>query len=192
MRCIIKKKNNSLVVILLLLVAFISVGYAAISSNLQINGSAIINKQTWDVHFNNVQVSEGSVATTDEDKATIKADENGETTLVTYKVTLAEPGDFYEFTVDVENKGTLDAKLNAITMTELTEEEAKVISYTAEYVDSSDATVSKNDVLAADATNKVKVKVMYRTDIDAATLNAVSEDGISLDLSYGLEYIQNK
>lgn len=186
------KKNNSLVVILLLLVAFISVGYAAISSNLQINGSAIINKQTWDVHFNNVQVSEGSVATTDEDKATIKADDNGENTLVTYKVILAEPGDFYEFTVDVENKGTLDAKLNAITMTELTEAQAKVISYTAEYVDSTDATVSKNDVLAADATNKVKVKVMYRTDIDADTLNAASEDGISLDLSYGLEYIQNK
>ena len=58
-----KKKNNSntlLVIGLLLLFVVIGVGYAALSSVLQINGTANIGRSSWNVHFENVQVTQGS------------------------------------------------------------------------------------------------------------------------------------
>ena len=53
-----KKKNNSntlLVIGLLLLFVVIGVGYAALSSVLQINGTANIGRSSWNVHFENVK-----------------------------------------------------------------------------------------------------------------------------------------
>ena len=40
----------------------ISVGYAALTTNLQINGTATVKAQSWSVYFNNVQVKTGSVS----------------------------------------------------------------------------------------------------------------------------------
>ena len=50
-----KKKNSSFVVIALLLIVTISIGYAALSTTLNINGTSTIKTQTWDVHFANVK-----------------------------------------------------------------------------------------------------------------------------------------
>ena len=55
-----KKKTKSMLIVALLLLA-ITIGYAVISSNLSINGTSIINKPTWDIHFENIQVKSGSI-----------------------------------------------------------------------------------------------------------------------------------
>jgi len=104
-----KRTRITLLVILLL---FISVGYAFVNTGLKIDGIATIFKQTWDVHFENVKVKRGSVTPIHE--ATINVED---TTQVSYEVHLENPGDFYEFEVDVVNNGTIDAMVTEILST---------------------------------------------------------------------------
>ena len=85
-----KKKNKKyMLVILLLLVVGVSIGYAALTTTLNINGNTKIEKATWDVHFENLQVTDGSVV------ATKTAVIDSDTTTINYEINLAEPGDFY-------------------------------------------------------------------------------------------------
>jgi hypothetical protein len=52
---------------------------------------------------------------------------------MTYTVTLNEPGDFYEFTINVVNDGTIDAVLSSINLTELTAAQQKYITHVVTY-----------------------------------------------------------
>ena len=40
----------------------IGVVYAILQANLQINGTAKIKDNTWDIHFDNIQINENSVS----------------------------------------------------------------------------------------------------------------------------------
>ena len=111
--------KDNIKIILILLVVCLGIGYSYLNTELNINGTANINSANWSVYWNNVQVTEGSVSaptpTIDSDKTT-----------VSYTITLEKPGDYYEFTVDAVNAGTIDAmietidsKLNGVTMEEV-------------------------------------------------------------------------
>ena len=97
---------SRLIIIVLFLIFGMGIGYAAITTTLEIDGTSDIDSASWNVHFANVQVTTGSVAA-----ATPSITDN---TSVSFSANLANPGDFYEFTVDVINEGTLDAKLDGI------------------------------------------------------------------------------
>ena len=86
-----KRKKELYSVLLVLLIIGISLGYAALSATLNINGSSQIKENTWDIHFNNVKVSNGSVTLSTGDSAATITPNN--TTEVTYSVTLQKPGD---------------------------------------------------------------------------------------------------
>ena len=94
---IIKEKNRKLNIKLLLvaILLFVTVGYATLNTNLTINGTSKINNSTWDVHFDDVNITPGSVLIdTDlyEAAQEAKIDPNDETK-VTYNVLLSKPGD---------------------------------------------------------------------------------------------------
>ena len=110
-----KRKKEYLILIVLLLI--IGIGYAAIASNLKINGVANVLNSRFDVHFDNVTVTNDSVAidTTRGDLAA-RVDPNDGTKL-DYIVVLDKPGDIYEFTVDVVNAGTVDAIIEEVIST---------------------------------------------------------------------------
>lgn len=56
------------------------------------------------MHFENITVQDGSIeATIAEDKTTIN-----------YEMELLEPGDFYIFTVDMVNSGSIDAMIDEV------------------------------------------------------------------------------
>ena len=80
-----------------------------LSSNLNINGTSHINNATWNIYWDNVQVTTGSVT------ASTPNISNG--TTVSYNVTLTNPGDYYEFTVDAVNAGSINAIIDSITTT---------------------------------------------------------------------------
>jgi len=173
-----KKNNHSfLLVILLLLVVGISVGYAALSKNLNINGTSNIAKDaSWNVLLQNVKVSAGSVT------ATTPATISGDT--VNFAVNLTTPGDYYEFTVDVKNAGTIDAKLGSEpTLPTLTAEQQKYVTYSIKYADGT--AIAANDALTSGTTKTVKVRLEFKKDI--ASLPA---DGLSLTLNYAMNYVQ--
>ena len=105
-----KKRKRKVKVILLIMILCITVGYAALTSNLTINGTSNINSASWDVHWNNVQVTNGSVTGTNVTTAAHILTGNTE---VEYSITLGTPGEFYEFTVDEVNTGTIDAMIGS-------------------------------------------------------------------------------
>ena len=175
-----KKKNSSFVVIALLLIVTISVGYAALSTTLNINGTSTIKTNTWDVHFANVKTTTNTGATVTKTPTITE----GKTTEVTYNVALNKPGSVYEFTVDVVNSGTIDAKTSAIpTLGGNTQ--PTIFNYTVTWSDGT--AITANTALAAGATKTVKVRIEYKKDITAAQLPSADT---TLSLTCSIPYVQ--
>ena len=175
-----KKKNSSFVVIALLLIVTISIGYAALSTTLNINGTSTIKTQTWDVHFANVKATTTTGATVTKAPTITE----GKTTEVTYNVALNKPGSVYEFTVDVVNGGTIAAKTSA-TPTLGGNTQTAIVNYTVTWSDGSPITA--NTALAAGATKTVKVRIEYKKDITAAQLPSADT---ALSLTCSIPYVQ--
>ena len=175
-----KKRLNYLLVIILLLL--VSVGYAILSTNLNIVGSSQISAPTWDIHWENVQVKTGSVSAT-----TPTIDTNK--TMVNYSVTLTIPGEYYEFTVDAVNAGTIDGmvsvvsnKLNGTEITTL----PNYLEYKVSYDDGVD--IAPNHLLASNSSEKYKVHVGYKKDINVSDIPSSPQ---TLNLSFSVTYVQS-
>ncbi len=106
-----RKEHKYLLLIVILL--SLGVGYAFLNANLTINGTANIKDNTWNVHFVNYQRSYNSTASTISEPVI----EGDTTTEISYEVSFQEPGDYYEFTVDVINTGTLNAIIDSLETT---------------------------------------------------------------------------
>lgn len=171
------RRNNYIKYGVILLIVFISIGYALVSSNLNILGNAKINSVKWNVHFENVQVKTGSVS------ATIPSITDD--TKVSYNVILNEPGNFYEFTVDVVNQGGIDAVIDKLNIDGLTDTQKKYLDYSVTYNDLS--TIKVDDQLLSGKTKVVLVKIKYRDDINASDLPS---DGVEINLDVELNYVQ--
>ena len=159
-----KRKNN--IFLLVILVLCVTIGYAILSTSLNITGLAGINKNTWDIHWNrtSVNVSEGSVSGTD--PRVFGTNDN----TVEFTTELELPGDFYEFTVDAINEGSIDG---AITLTtnnvyevvneeEISTELPDYILYTVTYDDDTIPTIG--DILKKGESKKYKVRVEYDSE----------------------------
>ncbi|MBR4619252.1 MAG: hypothetical protein IKO49_08110, partial [Bacilli bacterium] len=180
------------------LVLMISVGYAAITTTLKINGTSKVKKAGWSIYWDNVQIKSGSV--TGENVTTAPTTTGTTTTEVTYAVTLPEPGDFYEFTVDAVNAGTIDAMIaengvSNIAYTDSTYETVatlpKVLKYTITYADGS--AIGDYHLLAKKSgstptTEKYKVRVEYRNDSE---INISDLADIDADTTYYFKFSVN-
>ncbi len=179
-----KKTKRRTKYLLLLLILFISVGYAILQSNLTITGTTSIQDSKWDIHWNNVVITTGSVSTSNADKATI---DNTKTT-VNYNIVLDKPGDFYEFTVDAVNEGTIDgmidvisSKLNNVEITTL----PAYLNYSITYSDG--VPLQKNQELKANSSETYKVRIEYKRDIEASQLPETTQ---TLNLQFTVKYKQ--
>ena len=159
------QKATTYFVILSLLI--IGIVYAFLQANLQINGIAKIKSNSWDIHFNNVQINENSVSiSTGDSPATIDSNNNCK---IDFEVTLSLPGDFYEFTVDVVNAGTIDGMIGELNKTlkvngEVVSEIPSYLNYVVTY-DGGDE-ILPNHLLKAGHTLTYKVRLEFRSDIE--------------------------
>ena len=170
--------SNTFFLIIALVIFGMGIGYAAISTTLTIDGTSDIDSASWDVHFNNIRVTSGSVS------ATTPAISNN--TSVSFSANLANPGDFYEFKIDVVNAGTLDAKLDGITiLPNLTLQQTKYFYYTVTYEDGT--SVDENDSLAAGVTETLLIHCEYLTQTDASLYPT---DDMNFDFSVSMTYVQ--
>ena len=161
------------------MLASIGTGYAYIKSDLNINGTANVTRASWDVHFENLNVTTGSV--TASTPASITDD-----TTVEFATTLDEPNDFYEFTVDVVNEGTMDAMIDIFSISPtLTTAQAKYLEYTITYED--DTELESKQELKANATETIKVRFNYIENSDKT--NYPTEDQ-SFIIEFSVDYIQ--
>ena len=164
--------------IIFLLLIFISIGFAYLSTQLNINGGANVRGNTWDIHFENVNV----IKSLDGNPLpTISSD--GKT--VDYVANLDEPGDSFVFTVDVVNEGSLDAMIEEINEPGLTEEQKKIIDVSYQYANGDP--FEDKFVLLKNETKTIKVTVTFKYDIEEEDL---PDENLSLDLDFNISYQQ--
>lgn len=187
------KKNSIYIVAVVALLLLLVIGYAVLQTNLNINGTTIVNKNTWSIHFANLTLNPNNNVESVEQEATINDAENG----VDFEITLSLPKQYYSFNVDVINDGTIDAKLDTIIKTTLSETESKYLNYYVTYADGGE--IKKNDLLPVDATENLRVLVEFKNDPVAlpeseksitlsATLNYVQDDGDGVNRSTNILY----
>ena len=194
------RKQKNIYLILFSLVLIVGVAYAILQANLQINGTTKIGANTWDVHFkaNTITPTTGSVTidtTNNEQAATID-----NASQVSYVVKLAQPGDFYEFTVDVENTGSIDAMLDSISSKIKigSGEEVEIIptgqnrnipsylDYSVAYSDGT-AIAAKQELLGNGGIETIKVRVEFKTDIEA---NDLPQTDQTITFKFQMNYVQ--
>lgn len=193
------RNNKKRIRIIILVLLALALGYAAVSTTLKITGTSTITKQNWNVYWANAVVTEGSKSLT---APTITEDTGDPTkTKVTWSVSFDEPGQFYEFTIDAVNAGSIDAKLlyagakvNGRALSALPE----YIKYTVKYADGT--TPAKNDILAkatktggvtTPTTKKYRIRIEYDGETATVdTINNMPQEGYTFDCTYEVDYFQ--
>lgn len=163
---------------LLIVIIVVSIGYAYLSSVLNIGGRSTIPPMSWNVHFENVVEDNDSV----ESNSPVVLAENN--TNLSFSTSLYTPGDKYSFTVDIVNNGTIDAMVDNIVISGLSANQSKFSEFKATYLDGS--SITKNDLLEAGDSIKIRVSIEY-LDVDSTLLNTTDE---SLNLSVDIDYVQ--
>ena len=193
-----KNKKKRKVMLLVLLLLGISIGFAALATTLKINGTTGINSNTWNVYWENKSVNVESVT---QATPTLSA-EQGKTalTIATWSATLNLPGDFYEFTINAVNAGTIDAMISeagVVTTYEAGSQSPSTlpsyISYTVTYEDGTP--VAAYHLLSKKSGNTptkeaYKVRVEFLDTITPEELNAIPEGGYSYTFTTQVQYVQ--
>ena len=182
-----KYNKSKMFVYLFIALAFsgVSLGYAFLSTDLDINGALKVAKSSWDIHFENVQVNENSSnsVTGSSGVPTISND-----TTVNFSVGLDNPGEFYEFTVDVVNDGTINAKIGGIEiLPQLTNEQKKYFEYKVIYSDGIE--IKLNDALNAGDTETLLIRFKYLENDDDSVY---PEEDVDFDFSVSIDYVQGE
>ncbi len=178
-----RKDSQTVKILLLLLVLVIGIGYAYLTSNLSITGATAVAGNTWDIHFENVQISPGSVEAST--PATINPSDNMK---IDYAVLLNRPGKYYEFTVDMVNSGSLPGKVSLVDFSGITPEMEDIVDYSVVYTNNN-SPVAVNDILNGGSSKNIKVKLLFKEDIEEEDLLDVAED---LSLSFEIVFVQSE
>ena len=171
-----RKSKGIIIGVLCAVIVFMSIGFAALSSQLTINGNATIS-DTWNVQITNIEKKEGSTG------ATATSDPTYTATTANFNVSLKEPGDYAIYTVTVKNTGSLDAVLTRITETE-GEGGSAAIKYTVTPAAGSE---QGSDLPKTTGTHTFDVKVEY---LSTAVGENAPEANASKSLSVTLDYNQ--
>ena len=89
------RKNYLLPIILITLL--ITIGYSAVQTQLSINGNISASSSIYNISWNNIQTTEGSITPTTSPTITNNKTE------VNYSLNFTNSGDFYEFSFDSVN-----------------------------------------------------------------------------------------
>lgn len=174
-----KRSLNFIFIIVAVLT--ITIGYSVMNRELTITGNSEVKSNSWDIHFENVVVKEGSVTATK--VPTIDAEKDG----IDFSVSLNLPGDYYSFTVDVVNAGSMDGMVDTITKTpELTDAQKKYLNYKIEYENGE--VITSKQLVKKESFVRVKVIVEYRKDITETDLPTVDN---TLNLGFTINYVQS-
>lgn len=163
--------------VLLVVICSLTIAYAALSVTLNIGGQADVVGSNWDIHFANPVVESGSVSN---NLPTVTAQN------VSFSTNLSMPGDYYEFTVDIVNGGSIAAMIESINKTkDLTDEQKKYLNYTIEYADGSP--IGLRQTINGGESFTIKVLLEFRKDISSSELPSSSS---TIDLSLNVVFSQ--
>lgn len=171
------------------MVVLLGIGYAYLQTTLNISGTTKVSKNTWSIYWNNTQVKTGSVTG---DQVTTAPTLSENDTKVSFSVNLKKPGEYYEFTVDAVNNGTIDAMIEDIDLdVDNGGSLPAYLDFSVTYND--DVPLVKNQILKAKATNEnvetYKVRVEFKTDITSSDLPD-AEEGETVVCTLNVSYAQ--
>lgn len=190
-----KDRKTRVIAIAAVFIALIgtTIGFAAFSNTLSIQGTAKVDASKWEIKFSNLQpislVGKAKEVTT----PTINTND---TTISDYSVELIAPGDKATYTFDVVNDGTFDAKITSINIPTPTctgtgankdQDETNVcsnVTYTLKYSDGT--SVSLDDTLKAKETKTMKLELTYSsvTTSEQLPTNDVELSNLGVSLIY--------
>ena len=176
-----RSRNLQLIILFVLvsLVGTLSIAYAILSTTLNITGNSEVIASSWNIHLDNVELNSRSVT----NNVPVISDPR----TVSFSTTLSKPGDFYEFSIDVVNDGSIDAMIDSVIKTpELSETQKKYLNYIVEYQNGE--SISTKQLVAKNSFVRLKVKVEFRKDINASDLPTSEE---TINLSFIVNYVQS-
>lgn len=103
-----KYKKESILVVCILLVCIFSIGYAAFSTTLKINGTGTISS-TWNVHFDTGTTNTTCTVSSKDSGTPSTCTPTRAANTVTAAIKFASPGDVVTLKVRVLNEGSLNA-----------------------------------------------------------------------------------
>ena len=161
------RQRNYVILGLCGVLLIMAVGYAAFRSQLTINGTSNISSE-WKVLITDIQSSvlNGTPENSEEPSHT--------DTTATFKTNLVSPGDSMQYTVTVENRGSIDAVLKTLSKTD-SNNQAIIFEITG---------IEQGDTLKAHESTTFNVTVTYNKDVTNQPANLTS------DLTITLDYVQ--
>lgn len=184
-----KRKKQRKLYLYLILILGLTIGFALLSTTLYINGTASIKSSQWNIFWDEESIEE----TTGSVEATTPAEVTGtKNDTIEFTVDLELPGDFYEFTIDAKNTGSIDGAISDFN-TEIFEEDGTTSTTLPSYLKFSvkydDGTEPKaGDILAkTNGTKKYRVRVEF--DSEATTIPSTAEKYV---IKYHVDYGQYK
>ena len=173
-----RNKKQNIRLLALILILLLGIGFAALAANLKIDGTVNVSKTSWDVHFENVSITEGSV-----EANPAPTSNNTDTTEMTYTINFTKPGDFFEFTTDIVNKGTIDAMVDVVSNNAYANVSSTtpitLPTYLTSTVTYSDGVpIAQNQELLHNTSEKIKVRVEFKKDINVSDLPSSGDTSI--------------
>ena len=171
-------RKKTLRMCLLMLILLLGIGFAALAANLKIDGTLNVSRTSWDVHFENVSITEGSVtanpAPTSDDTTT---------TEMTYTINFTKPGDYFEFTTDIVNEGTIDAMVDVVSNNAYASAASTtpitLPTYLTSTVTYADGTpILQNQKLDHNTSEKIKVRIEFKKDISVSDLPSSGDTSV--------------
>ena len=134
------------------------------------------NVKTWSQQYENIKVlTNNGNAIVDKERG------------IVFNCSLEEPGDYFEFTVDIVNDGLVDAQIDEIVKTGITDNNRKYLDYNVTYLDGTN--IKEKDIIKANDRITIKLNVTYKTDLNAEDLPAEDENA---ELSFDMTMIERE
>ena len=176
------RKNYLLPIILITLL--ITIGYSAVQTQLSINGNISASSSIYNISWNNIQTTEGSITPTTSPTITNNKTE------VNYSLTFTNPGDFYEFSFDSVNNGSNDAMIKSITSIINDQDISNlpsILEYTATYSDGTEIGLKDYLKKGNDSKETITIKVKVK---DNATNTQISNLSQPLNFKFIIDYVK--
>ena len=178
-----RRTKALVVVVLLIVIAGLTVAFAALSATLNINGTAYLDAAKWGIRFENLSspTRVGKATTT----GTAKIEETKAAEITDMNVSLSIPGDKIVYTVDLVNKGTINAKIDNIEKTVLTSEQQRYLTF--KVTDKDGYEIKQGDILEKGETKKITITIEFIKDL---TKEDLPKQTSTISLSYKLNFVQ--
>ena len=197
------KKKNILLGVLIVGVVAMTVAFAALATNLRINGSANVAATSWNIRFENWQKVDLTTGTTGHTNTASSpaanqlstSDSTNVTKVEGVNVTLNQPGDVAKYTFEIRNRGSIDAKLSNVSVTDTSSN--SLVGYEVKCYESNTYTgteVTTNSVLTANGgVAYCYLQVEYKDQTNSqtpGTTQTYTQSAVSTSVSATWTWIQ--